>query len=71
MKMNNMNRVQRLFFMNIATLSLIGIGLTGFDQAHWFSYITPAALLFAALSGFCIGFEISKKILGIFRIAAH
>ena len=68
---NNMTPAQRLFFINITTLSMIGIWLTGYDQVHWFVFVVPAALIFAALSGFCIGFEISKKILAAFGIHNH
>jgi len=61
--MKNMNQAQRLTFVNITVLSIVGISLTGFDQVHWSIYIVPAALIFAAVSGYCVGFEISKRIL--------
>lgn len=66
--MKNLTRVQRLLFMNITLLSSIGIWLTGFDQVHWFAYVVPAALLFAALSGYCIGLDISRMLLKLFGI---
>ncbi|MEN8131949.1 MAG: hypothetical protein ABFS45_17560 [Pseudomonadota bacterium] len=67
--MFNASRVQRVFLFNLANLNLLAIWLTGFDQMHWFAYVIPAALYFAAASGFCLGFVISKKILDIFGIA--
>ena len=68
--MKNLTRVQRLLFMNITLLSSIGIWLTGFDQVHWFAYVVPAALLFAAFSGYCIGLDISRMLLKLFGIVA-
>lgn len=66
--MFNANRVQRVFFFNIAILSLIGLWLTGFDKVHWFTYIIPGVLLFAAATGFCLGFVVSKKVLDLLGI---
>lgn len=66
--MFNASRLQRVFFLNLALISLIGLWLTGFDKVHWFTYVIPTGLLFAALTGFCPGFIISKKILDILGI---
>jgi len=66
--MKKLTQVQRLLFINLAILSSISISLTGFEQIHWFAYVVPGALLFAALSGYCIGLDISRillKALGI------
>ena len=68
--MKNLTQVQRLFFMNITLLSSIGIWLTGFDQVHWFAYFVPGALLFAALSGYCVGLDISRMVLKLFGIVS-
>ena len=68
--MKNLTQVQRLLFMNLTLLSSIGIWLTGFDQVHWFAYVVPGALLFAALSGYCVGLDISKMILKLFGVAS-
>ena len=68
--MKNLTRVQRLFFMNLTLLSIIGIWLTGLDQVHWFVYVVPAALLFAALSGYCIGLDISRMILKLMGVSS-
>ncbi len=68
--MKNLTQVQRLLFMNLTLLSSIGIWLTGFDQVHWFVYVLPGALLFAALSGYCVGLDISKMILKLFGVAS-
>lgn len=67
--MKNLTRAQRILFMNLTLLSSIGIWLTGFDQVHWFTYIVPGALIFAALSGYCIGLDISKLVLKLFDVA--
>lgn len=67
--MFNASKTQRLYFFNLASLILIGIWLTGFDKVHWFLYIPPAGLYFAAASGFCLGIFTSKKILEAFGIA--
>lgn len=66
--MFNASRVQRVFFFNMAIISLIGLWLTGFELVHWFAFVLPAALLFAAATGFCLGFVISKKILDLLGI---
>jgi hypothetical protein len=66
--MKNLTQAHRLFFMNLTLLSSIGIWLTGFDQVHWFVYIVPAALLFAALSGYCVGLDIARMVLKLFGI---
>lgn len=66
--MFNASRVQRVFFFNLATASLIGLWLTGFDKVHWFTYVIPGALLFASATGFCLGFIVSKKVLDLLRI---
>jgi len=66
--MFNASRVQRMFFFNLANLNLLAIWLTGFDKVHWFSYVIPGGLYFAAISGFCLGFVISKKLLGVLGI---
>ena len=66
--MFNATKIQRLFFFNIASFIVLGIWLTGFDTVHWFSYVVPAALYFAATTGFCLGFVVSGKILELFGV---
>ncbi len=66
--MFNASRVQRMFLFNLANLNLLAIWLTGFDKVHWFSWVIPGALYFAAASGFCLGFVISKKVLDLLGI---
>ena len=66
--MFNATRTQRLFFFNLASFSLLGIWLSGFDQVHWFSYVIPAALYFAAATGFCLGRLVSGTGLAVFGI---
>lgn len=58
----------RLFFLNVAVVSLIGVWLTGFDVVHWFVYVLPAFLIIAAITGFCPGMMVSGKILKFFGV---
>ena len=58
-------KTQRLFFFNLANLIVLGLWLTGFDQVHWFAYTIPAALYFAAFTGFCLGLFVSGKVLSV------
>lgn len=66
--MFNASKTQRLFMFNLATFCLLAIWLTGFDKVHWFSYVIPAALYFAAASGFCLGLLVAGKILVAFGV---
>ena len=66
--MFNSTKTQRLFMFNLANFCMIAIWLTGFDRVHWFSYVIPAALYFAAFSGFCLGLLIAGKILALFGV---
>jgi len=59
---------QRLFFFNVATFILLGLWLTGFDKVHWFAYVIPVALYFAAATGLCLGLYTSRKILDVFGV---
>ncbi len=59
---------QRLFFFNVASFIVLGLWLTGFDKVHWFTYVIPAALYFAAATGLCLGLYMSRKILDVFGI---
>ncbi len=58
----------RVFLFNVAMVNLVAIWLSGFAAVHWFSYVLPSFLLFAALSGLCPGLFISRKILGALGI---
>jgi hypothetical protein len=62
------SRTQRLFFFNLASFILVGLWLTGFDRVHWFAWVIPAALYFAAATGLCLGLITSRKILDVFGI---
>lgn len=62
--MFNASNSVRLFFFNIALINLVAIGLSGFSTVHWFSYVLPAFLIIAAVTGLCPGLLVSKKILG-------
>ncbi len=67
--MFNASRVQRVFFFNIAILSLIGLGLTGFDKVHWFAYVIPGGLLFASATGLCLGLMTARLMLNVLGIS--
>ncbi len=56
-------KTQRLFFFNLANFILLGLWLTGLNTVHWFAYVIPAALYFAAATGFCLGLFVSGKFL--------
>lgn len=63
------SRVQRMFFFNLAVLILVGLWLTGFDKVHWFSYVIPGGLLFASVTGLCLGLVTSGKMLELLGVA--
>ena len=69
--MKNMTREQRLLFLNISIISSIGIWLSGYDQVHWLAYVVPGALIFAALSGYCVGLDIAKVVVTLFGKSAN
>jgi hypothetical protein len=66
--MFNASNSVRVFLFNLAMISLIAIGLTGFANVHWFSYVLPSFLIIAAITGLCPGLFISKKILAMLGI---
>jgi hypothetical protein len=49
----NSSKGMRVWFAFFAILIWSGIYLTGFSNIHWFLYIPPAGLTFAALIGIC------------------
>lgn len=65
--MKKLNPTQRLVFANIFIMNMLGIGLTGFGQVHWFSYVLPISLLFSVASGYCLGYDVSRKITSRFE----
>ena len=66
--MFNASNTVRVFLFNVAMFNLIAIWLSGFSEVHWFSYVLPVFLIFAAVSGFCPGLLVSKRILGVFGV---
>lgn len=66
--MFNASNSVRMFLFNLAVIFMIAVWLTGFDKAHWFSYVLPTLLTIAAITGFCPGLLISKKLLGLIGI---
>lgn len=53
----------RLFFLVVSLNIWFGIWLTGFSVAHWWLYIPAVFLLFAAVTGFCPGMILSRRLL--------
>lgn len=53
---------QRMLFLTVAILLLVGIFLTGWKQAHWFLYVLTGLLLSAGITGFCPTFKIYQKL---------
>ena len=66
--MFNASNSVRIFLFNLAVFNLVAIGLSGFEMVHWFSYVLPGFLVMAALTGFCPGLFVSKKILPVLGI---
>lgn len=54
----------RVWYVIFAILIVIGIALTGFNNVHWFLYLPPAGLLFAAVTGVCPSQVVLNKIFG-------
>lgn len=53
----------RMFLFNSALVMMIGIGLSGFNQVHWFSYVMPVIFTIAAIFGVCPGINLWKIVL--------
>jgi ABC-type polysaccharide/polyol phosphate export permease len=64
MKKHLIDSTMRLFVFFVATLTMVGIWLTGFDKVHWVLYLPPAFFYFAAATGICPGIIIARLILG-------
>lgn len=58
----------RVFFFNIAVITMAGLWLSGFSNIHWFAYLLPSFLLVAAITGYCPGLSISRRILAVFGL---
>lgn len=52
----------RMVFLTVAVVILIGIWLTGFDQAHWMLYVPVVLLSFAGITGICPGLIFWNKV---------
>ena len=58
------SKEMRVWFAFFAILIWLGIYLTGFSNIHWFLYIPPAGLTFAAITGICPSMGLTSKIAG-------
>lgn len=54
----------RVWYVVFAILIVVGIALTGFSNVHWFLYIPPAGLVFAAVTGICPSQIAIQKLFG-------
>lgn len=54
----------RVFLINSTLFIMIGIGLTGFDQVHWFLYVIPVIFTLSASLGICPGINLWRIVLG-------
>lgn len=66
--MFNASNTVRVFLFNVAVIIMVAIWLSGFNNAHWFSYVLPSFLVIAAVTGFCPGLLVSKKVLAVLGI---
>lgn len=57
-----MGSAQRMLMITVAMLVLAGVGLTGWNEAHWFLYVVSGLLTFAGVSGFCITYSLYQKL---------
>ncbi|MES9990675.1 MAG: hypothetical protein ABW098_01900 [Candidatus Thiodiazotropha sp.] len=53
---------QRMLFLTVAALLFTGIGLSGWNQVHWFLYLPAGMLVFAGLTGICPGLMLYQKL---------
>lgn len=53
---------QRMLFLTVAIILLVGIWLTGFNNVHWLLYVPVALLTFAAITGICPGLIFWRKL---------
>lgn len=53
---------QRMMFLTQAFVILLGIWLTGFDQASWIFYALVLGLTLAGITGICLNLSIWKMI---------
>lgn len=53
---------QRMLFITMAVLIVLGVYLTGFQQAHWILWVVAALITFAAATGICPALKIYQKL---------
>jgi len=53
---------QRMLFLTVAALLVVGIWMTGWDKAHWLFYAVVGLLSFAFISGVCPTLIMFKKL---------
>ena len=47
------NWTQRVFYLFLSFMLMVGIWLTGFDTVHWFLYFPPAVMVVTFATGYC------------------
>lgn len=53
----------RLFLLVVGSVIWGGIALTGFSVVHWLLYVPAVFLVFAAVTGFCPGMMITRRLM--------
>ncbi len=53
---------QRMLFITMAALILLGIYLSGLGQVHWILFVVAALITFAAVTGICPALKIYQKL---------
>lgn len=60
--MQTVSNAMRFFFFVVASVTLTGIWLTGFDKVHWLLYAPVLFFYFAAVTGICPGLIIARNL---------
>ena len=58
------SKSMRFFFFNTSVITVITIWLSGFNNVHWSIYLMPVFFIFAAITGFCPGLIMTKRLFG-------
>ena len=56
------SKAVRIFFFYISLVATLAIWLSLSRDFHWLLYLLPSFFMFAALTGFCPGMILAKKL---------
>ncbi|KPK50746.1 MAG: hypothetical protein AMS22_11770 [Thiotrichales bacterium SG8_50] len=59
---NDMSAAMRFFLVVVGSIVLLGIWLTGFDNAHWVLYLPVVFFYLAAVTGICPGLKFANML---------